>query len=153
MSMIMGYSLLGLFVTAVIGSTIFIPFSVEFLFPLFIAPGVGPYQIVLVASLGSLIGTWVNYWLGAIGAKIIKRRVSGEKIGKAKRLMDRYGWFGLLVIITVPLPIPVDGVTVVPGITRMNFLWFSIVVFAGKVLKYSLFVRLLDQILGIIWVI
>jgi len=42
---------------------------------------------------------------------------------------------------------PVDGVTIIPGITRMNFLWFSAVIFFGKLLKYAFFVGLLNELL------
>lgn len=142
------YGLFGFFLASFIGSTIFLPFAVELFFPIPIAYGLNPYLIVIVTTLGALLGTWINYALGVTGSRIIEKRMDQGKINHAKRIMDRYGWFGLFIIIALPLPIPlpVDPITIIPGITRMNFLEFSIVVFLGKLTKYSIFIGLLDTL-------
>lgn len=145
--MISQWGIFGLLPVSLIGSTIFVPFAVEFFFPALLASGVDPYLIVITAAIGSTLGTFVNYWLGHAGSRYVKRKVDGEGVEKATKLMNRYGWFGLLFIITIPLPIPVDGVTIIPGIARMNFLWFSVVVFFGKLLKYAFFVGLFNRLL------
>jgi len=145
--MIGRWGVFGLLPVSIIGSTIFVPFAIEFFFPALLASGVDPYLIVITAGVGSTLGTFVNYWLGHAGSRYVKKKVDGEKVEKATTLMNRYGWFGLLFIITIPLPIPVDGVTIIPGIARMNFLWFSVVVFLGKLLKYAFFVGLLNELL------
>jgi len=144
------WGIFGLLPASFIGSTIFIPFAIEFFFPALLASGVDPYLIVITAGIGSTIGTFVNYWLGHVGSRYIKKRVDSQRMEKAKKMMDRYGWFGLLLIITIPLPLPVDGVTIIPGITRMNFLWFSLIIFFGKTLKYAFFVGLLNGLLLLI---
>ena len=148
--MISHWGIFGLLPVSIIGSTIFVPFAVEFFFPALLASGVDPYFIVITAAIGSTLGTFVNYWLGHAGSRYVKRRMDGKRVEKATNLMNRYGWFGLLFIITIPLPIPVDGVTIIPGIARMNFLWFSAVVFFGKLLKYAFFVGLLNGLLLLI---
>lgn len=140
--------LLGLFISALIGSTVFIPFSVEALFPLLIRSDVDLYLIVIFASIGSLIGTVVNYLLGCLGSEIIERKVDASKMAHAKKTMDKYGWPGLFIILFLPLPLPVDSLTIFPGIARMNFIEFSIVVFLAKLAKYSLIVGLFNGLLS-----
>jgi len=145
--MINQWGIFGLLPVSLIGSTIFVPFAVEFSFPALLATGVDPHPIVITAAIGSTLGTFVNYWLGHAGSRYVKKKIDRKHTKKAKRLMNRYGWFGLLLIITIPLPLPVDGVTIIPGIARMNFLWFSAVIFFGKLLKYAFFVGLLNELL------
>lgn len=134
------YGLVGLFFVAFIGSTVFLFFPVEAVFFLFLESGIGPFTIVAVATFGSLLGTCVNYLLGFIGSGIIEQRVDHSRIAHAKKLMNRYGWFGLFVVIALPLPtIPVDPITLIPGIARMNFIEFTITVTAAKVVKYAFY--------------
>ena len=141
-------SLIGLFISSLIGSTIFIPFWVEAPLVGLIKLGVNPYLVVIVASIGSLIGTIVNYLLGYLGSGIIKRKVDAGKMDHAKKMMDKYGWSGLFVIILLPLP--VDPITIFPGIARMNFIEFAIVVFLAKLAKYSLIVGLFNSLLSLL---
>jgi len=148
--LIQQWGIFGLLPASLIGSTIFVPFAIEFFFPALLASGADPNLIVITAAVGSTLGTFVNYWLGYAGSRYIKKRVDDQRMERAKRLMDRYGWFGLLLVITIPLPLPVDGVTIIPGITRMNFPRFSLVIFFGKILKYAFFVGLLNGLLLLI---
>ncbi len=140
------YELLGLFIASLIGSTIFVPFTTELILPIAIKSGFSIYQIILVAALGAMVGTWINYGLGFLGSGFIERKIDHNRINDAKRFMNRYGWAGLLFILAVPLPIPVDPITIVPGISRMNFIEFSIVVFIGKVIKFAIFVGIIDSL-------
>lgn len=140
------YELLGLFLASLIGSTIFVPFTTEILFPIVIKSGFDIYHIVFVATLGATFGTWINYGLGFLGSRVIEKRVDHKRIEDAKRFMNRYGWAGLLFILAIPFPLPVDPITIVPGISRMNFIEFSIVVFIGKAIKFSIFVGIIDSL-------
>ncbi|HDI72970.1 MAG TPA: DedA family protein [Candidatus Altiarchaeales archaeon] len=144
--------LLGLFISSLTGSTIFIPLSVEALFPILIRSDLDPYLIVIIASMGALMGTWINYLLGYFGSGIIERKLDSNRIDRAKRIMNKYGWPGLFIIIflPLPLPIPVDPITIFPGIARMNFIEFSIVVFFAKLARYSFFVGIFNSLLGLL---
>lgn len=144
------YELLGLFFASLIGSTIFVPFMTELLFPIAIKSGFDIYHIVFIAALGATFGTWINYGVGFLGSKFIEKRVDHRRIEDAKRFMNRYGWVGLLFLIAIPFPIPVDPITIVPGISRMNFIEFSIVVFIGKLIKFAIFVGIIDSLFTLI---
>lgn len=128
----------GLFIVAFFSSTIFIAFPLEGLFPILLQY-TDAMTMVAVAAAGSLLGTWVNYGLGLLGSKVIKERYEPQQLERAKKLMDKYGWFGLLVVVSIPLPgLPVDPLTIVPGIVRMNPVEFTAAVFIGKLIKYSI---------------
>lgn len=140
--LIMEYGLIGLFSASFIGSTVFLPVFLEGIFPFLLKSGIDPVIVVGVAAVGSLFGTWVNYGLGFLGSSFIVEKFDHNRIGSARRIMNRYGWIGLFVVIAtpLPLPIPVDPITLIPGIARMNFLEFTIVVFAGKLVRYAVWV-------------
>jgi membrane protein YqaA with SNARE-associated domain len=140
------YGLPGLFLASLVGSTIFIFFSVEGLFPFLMTSGIEPLHVIGVATIGSLIGTWINYGLGFIGSGFIEEKFDHGGIEKAHGFMDKYGWAGLFVVIAMPLPlpIPVDPITVIPGVARMNFLEFTAVVIAGKLVKYGFWAGVLS---------
>ena len=142
------YGLLGLFIYSFIGSTIFLPASIDLVLPVVLKTGISPYLILITATFGSLLGTWVNYYLGYMGSKIIDRFVKEEKVIKTKKLMDRYGCAGLLGIMVIPA-FPVDPITILCGISRMNFVEFTIVVFLGKLLKYSFVIGIFEFIIKV----
>lgn len=145
--LIANYGFIGLFLASFLGSTIFFPFAVELFIPLFTFYLKNPYLVVFLLTIGSSLGTCVNYALGFLGAKAIKKRVSKEHLEQARKLTNKYGWPGLLLIIALPFPgLPVDPITIFPGIARMNFHEFIVVVFLGKLIKYSLFVGLFNSL-------
>ena len=139
---VLNYGLDGLFIASAIGSTIFVPFTVELWFPLFLRAGIPRLSVLAYATAGALLGTLVNYALGFYGAKVIQRHAKGEGVVRAKRIMDRYGWLGVFVILVLPIPLPVDALTIVCGLTRMSLIEFTITVLAAKIIKYSLALEL-----------
>lgn len=144
------YGFFGLFIASFLGSTIFLPFAVELVIPPLLFYLKNPYLVVFTVALGSSLGTCVNYGLGFLGASTIKKRVSKERIEHARKLTNKYGWPGLLFIIALPIPgLPVDPLTIFPGIARMNFHEFVVVIFLGKLIKYSIFVGLFDSLFNL----
>jgi membrane protein YqaA with SNARE-associated domain len=139
---IVQYGLPGLFIACFLVSTIFIPFTLELFFPPLIAVGVNPVHILLVAVSGSMLGVWLNYLLGYYGVKLIHNRISKQDLDKAKRIMDRYGWFGLFLVMVLPLPLPTDPLTVLCGMSRMNPIEFTIASAVGKLIKYGISIGL-----------
>jgi membrane protein YqaA with SNARE-associated domain len=146
------YGLAGLFLSSFFGSTIFVPFSVEAIIPILINVHANVFLVIITASVGALMGTWVNYWLGYYASDYIRRKMGDKNIEKAEKVVKKYGWPGLFLIIfmPLPLPIPVDPLTVIPGIARMDFLKFSLVVFLAKLAKYSFVVAVVTGIFNVL---
>jgi len=144
------YGLFGLFLGSFLSSTIFLPLPAE---PLIATAALyfDLYLVVFVATIGSTLGTCVNYGIGFLGEKAVEKRIGKEKILKAQNFMNRYGWPGLLFIIAIPIPgLPVDPITIIPGLAKMRFKEFLVVVFAGKLIKYALFVGLFSEIMHVL---
>jgi membrane protein YqaA with SNARE-associated domain len=140
------YGLAGLFLASLLGSTIFIPFTVEITFPILVAAKVGKMQILFWATLGALCGTCINYEIGSKGIDHAKKYVKEKDILKAKKIMDKYGWIGLLTVMLLPLPLPVDPLTVLCGASKMDKKEFILAVAAGKAIKYAIILGLIKII-------
>jgi membrane protein YqaA with SNARE-associated domain len=145
-SLVIAYGSLGLFASSLLGSTIFFPFAIEILFLPLMKAGVNGYWIVLSASTGSVIGTYINYIIGWYGLKITRLDRGRPRLDKIKKTIDRYGWFGLFIIFAWPLPLPVDPLAIFIGITKMDWRRFIATVFTAKVVRYSLAVGLFSLI-------
>jgi len=137
------YGLIGLFISSLLVSTIFIPFSVELLLPPLLVAGVNPYYVLAVSVLGSTVGVWINYLVGYFGIHVAHKYVKEEDIHKAKKVMDKYGWLGVFFALGFPLPIPTDPLTVLCGMSEMNPIEFTFAVLLGKLLKYSIAIRVI----------
>jgi membrane protein YqaA with SNARE-associated domain len=151
-SLIVHYGIAGLFVSSLLGSTIFIPFSVEAVLPVMVGLKLDLVQIIIVATIGATIGTCVNYGIGYFATELVEKRLGRDNIKKAKELMDKHGWPGLFLILVapIPLPIPVDPLTVIPGLAKMNFSEFTLVVFCAKLIKYSIFVAVFTGVINLL---
>ncbi len=146
-SLVVDYGLVGLFAVSAMGATIIIPFSAELAFPILLSAGVAKMPILMAATLGAYLGTAFNYWLGHKGGEIALKKMKKEDLEKAKRFMDHYGLFGVMVVMIIPLPLPVDPITILCGVAKMNFLSFSVATFLGKGIKYGILLWLLSAVL------
>ncbi|MBD3262370.1 MAG: hypothetical protein GF334_12025 [Candidatus Altiarchaeales archaeon] len=142
--LIQRYGLLGLLFASIAGSTIFLPFPVEVFLPLVASARIGLLEIILTASIGSVIGTLINYGVGFMGIKIAYRKNLRQELKKSKRFVEKHGYIGLFVLLILPLPLPVDPLTVLAGVWRMDLRRFTLVVFTAKILKYSFTLRFFD---------
>ncbi len=132
------YGLIGIFLASAAGSTIFLPLSAELTFPILVAANVNRLAILVAATLGALAGTLVNYWLGYRGVKLADKHLKKDDLETARRIMNRYGWIGVMAALAVPLPLPIDPLTILCGITRMDLKEFVAAVAIGKAIKYAL---------------
>jgi membrane protein YqaA with SNARE-associated domain len=143
------YGLPGLFATSAIGSTIFVPWSVEAVLALLVPTGLSPVLLVLVAATGSFVGNSFNYAIGYYGAgwvekKFMKNKRQKEEIKKLEEITGKYGWVGLFILLSLPIPLPTDALTVLGGAGKMKLPLFIPVIFFSKFIKYSIVVGLLN---------
>ena len=115
----------------------FLPFSSEaVMLALLCATDMDPVTIVASATLGNVLGSMFNYYLGRLGSKdIVARwcRIKPERMDKAQAYVMKYGaWMGLLTFI----PILGSALAISLGLLRANapLTWLS--VFVGKSLRY-----------------
>jgi len=141
------FGLFGLFIVSGLGATIFIPFSAEMSFPVLVGASIPDLHILAAATGGAYIGTVINYAIGYKGGKYALKDVAEKDLKKAQDMMNKYGWFGIMGAMVIPLPLPVDPITILCGIARMDFLRFSAAIIAGKGLKYAILLGILAFIL------
>jgi membrane protein YqaA with SNARE-associated domain len=126
----------GLFLAAFLAATV-IPAQSEALLVALLAQGRhAAWLLVGVASLGNVLGSIVNWWLGR-GLEQFKGRrwfpVSEAALAKAQARYARYGRWSLLLSW---VPIIGDPITVVAGVMRERLWVFTLLVGLAKTLRY-----------------
>jgi membrane protein YqaA with SNARE-associated domain len=94
------------------------------------------WLLILVASIGNVLGSVVNWFLGRFIAHFEDRRwfpVKRNQIAKAERWYQRYGYWSLLLSWA---PIVGDPLTVVAGVLREPLPVFLVLVTIAKVGRY-----------------
>ncbi|TGE83710.1 hypothetical protein C7Y70_08910 [Pseudoalteromonas sp. KS88] len=127
---------LTLFFTAFISATL-LPSSSEIVLTAMITKGDYVLWLLWVsATIGNVLGSCVNYWLGTHVMRFKDRRwfpVSQQGIEKAQIRFQKYGVYSLLL---AWLPIIGDPLTVVGGIFKVRWWTFLWLVTLGKGARY-----------------
>ncbi|WP_339687571.1 YqaA family protein [uncultured Pseudoalteromonas sp.] len=129
---------LTLFFTAFISATL-LPSSSEVVLTAMVTKG--EYLLWLLwlsATVGNVLGSCVNYWLGTQVIRFKDRKwfpVSQASIDKAAEHFEKYGVYSLLL---AWLPIIGDPLTVVGGIFKVRWWTFLWLVTLGKGARYLL---------------
>ncbi len=124
-----------LFFMSFLASTL-LPLGSEWLLVMMLTGGYDPLSTVATATVGNYLGAVVTYLIGIAGGNwLIERvlRVSPEQQERAHGYYRRYGAFSLLFSW---LPIVGDPLCLVGGMLRVNFGLFSLLVAAGKLIRY-----------------
>lgn len=126
---------LSLFASAFLAATI-LPFYSEIVLVGLFEAGYEPWLLVLVASIGNVLGAVVNWILG-VYLQHFKNRpwfyFSEKQINQAQRWFQRYGYWTLLF---AWLPIGGDALTLIAGIMRVRLSVFLLLVSIGKTGRY-----------------
>lgn len=126
----------GLFASAFLAATLIPAQSESVLVYLTMTGHYSTALLVAIASLGNILGSVVNWYLGRGVTRYRHRRwfpVSSEKLGKAQDWYARYGRWSLLASW---LPIIGDPLTVVAGVMREPLASFIAIVTLAKFGRY-----------------
>jgi len=129
----LGY--LGLFVAAFIAATI-LPLSSEVVLSALLLNGLSPAVLVVIATVGNVLGSLTNYALGYWASKGATKKwlkISEEELVRAEQRFSKYGMLSLCL---AWVPVIGDPLTVIAGVLRIRLLWFVILVTAGKLMRY-----------------
>ena len=129
-----------LFFSAFISATL-LPLGSEALLIYDIKAGYNIYLLLFFATLGNILGSVLNYYLGLKGEEYLvdKKLVKQKYIDSSKIYFDRFGAFSLLF---AWLPIIGDPITFIAGVLRYDFRKFLVLVVISKFSRY-LFIALI----------
>ena len=126
--------LIGLFLSAFLSATL-LPMGSEVILASLLLQGGAPVMLIVVATLGNVLGSLVNYAMGYWANQGWLARQKPGVMARAEQRFRRYGRWSLLL---AWVPIIGDPLTLIAGILRVNLLWFVGLVTIGKALRYLL---------------
>lgn len=127
-------SYFSLFLTSFASATL-LPGGSEALFVYLLSEHLSPILLLLVATLGNTLGSFVNYILGkyATDFALSKGYIKAKHLTKASSLFEKYSAWSLLFSW---LPIIGDPLTFVAGIVRYAWWKFLLIVCFAKLARY-----------------
>ena len=135
------YGLPALFFLSLLAATL-VPMGSEWLLLSLLFQGFSPVQVVVVATLGNVLGACITYGIGVWGSEFLMKkllRVDEKQSTRAMALYQRYGPFSLLLSW---LPVIGDPLCLAAGVLRLQPLLFLLPVVTGKLARYT-FIALL----------
>ena len=127
---------LSLFIISFLAATI-LPFSSELtLAGLIATSNYDNIFLLIVASLGNILGSVVNWILGFYSRQLSKKKwfpFKDEQIERSSKWFNKFGRWSLLF---AWVPIIGDPLTLAAGLLRVKFIEFLILVTIGKVSRY-----------------
>lgn len=140
------YGYVGMFLASLLAGSVF-PFSSEAVMAGLLAAGLNPWPLVVYGTIGNVMGSLFNYFIGTLGRlDWIEKylHVKPDKLDRAQRLMAQYGvWIGFFAF----LPIIGSAIAIVLGLVRAN-IWVTLFSFTlGKIFRYLLIIYGMNLIL------
>lgn len=125
----------GLFIAAFLAATV-LPLSSEIVLSALLLSGLSPITLVIIATVGNVLGSITNYALGYWASLVVVKkwlRMSEDDFVKAEQRFKKYGIASLFF---AWVPIIGDPLTVMAGVLRIRVKVFLILVTVGKLLRY-----------------
>lgn len=133
------YGYLGMTIAAFLAGSVF-PFSSEAVMVSLQLAGLEPWPLFLSATVGNVVGSMFNYWIGTFGRmEWIEKylHISAEKVNRTREWIDGRGaWIGTLCF----LPILGSVLSVTLGYMRANPYTTFMSISVGKAMRYAIII-------------
>ncbi|UZW58903.1 YqaA family protein [Lysobacter enzymogenes] len=126
---------LGLFLIAFIAATL-LPAQSEAALAAAIVEGYAPWLLVAAATVGNVLGSAVNWWLGRELNRFGDRRWFPVKPAQLARARGWYGRYGRWSLLLSWVPVIGDPLTLVAGVMREPLRTFVPLVAFAKLARY-----------------
>ncbi len=126
---------LGLFISAFLAATI-LPMSSEVILVALLLSEINPVILVVVATIGNVLGSLANYGIGFLGGTFLQRHVLKISESEFERSEQRFRKLGVWSLLFAWVPIIGDPLTLIAGVLRVNILLFLFLVTLGKFGRY-----------------
>lgn len=144
---LIAYGYTGMGVAAFVAGSVF-PFSSETLLAGLQLAGLQPWPLFASATIGNVLGSMFNYWVGSLGkVEWIEKylHVKREKVEKTQQwLQGRGAWMGFFCF----LPVLGSALSVTLGYMRANVGFSFISILFGKAIRYGILIMILNMVKG-----
>lgn len=123
------WGLIGLFSSCFLSATI-LPFPSEITFIYFLQSDYSTWIVLLVATIGNSLGGITNYYIGALGHKMLQKN---KRNSKAYQVIER---FGVWAALGAWLPFIGDPIMLGLGFFQTKKTLTFIIMTVGKFLRY-----------------
>lgn len=127
---------LGLFAAAFIAATL-LPAQSEGVLVALLLAGYVPWLLVLVASVGNVLGSTVNWWIGREVTRFADRRWFPVKPAALARAQAWYARYGRWTLLLSWMPVIGDPLTLAAGVMREPLRVFLPLVALAKTTRYA----------------
>jgi membrane protein YqaA with SNARE-associated domain len=94
---------------------------------------------VLLASLGSAVGSMVPYWIGRKGGEpLLLKKISHERLEQLRDRYESWEFFSIMVPAMLPPPTPMKLIILAAGAFEMRPSVFALAIFLGRMLRFSI---------------
>lgn len=133
------YGYWGMLIASFIAGSVF-PWSSEAIMIGLLAAGLDPEGLIIYGTVGNVLGSMFNYWIGSFGRiDWIEKylHVKKESLDRAERFMNGHGaWIGFFAF----LPLLGSAIAILLGLMRANIPITVISMTLGKLLRYIILV-------------
>lgn len=129
------YGLAGLFVVCFVASTLY-PLGSEAFVLGFVALDFDPGQVLVVASIGNILGSLSTYYLAYFGGYRLVERFSPQALSRIESLRSRIHKYGFFYACFVFLPFLGDVFAMALGLVRYSQVLSILGIALGKILRY-----------------
>ncbi len=134
-----GYGYTGMFIASLLAGSV-LPFSSEAVMVGLMAAGLDPWVLAFYGTIGNVLGSMFNYWVGHMGKTEWFERylhVKPRDMERAERFMAGRG---ALMGFFAFLPVIGSAITILLGLMRANLLITFLAVTAGKIVRYLILI-------------
>jgi len=114
-------------------------------------PGVKDFLLIYLSSrnpgyawlyaagciIGTVAGSFVIYYLGRTGARLLKRKPSDQEIGRAKKWLIRNDFLTVFVASMLPPPLPLKPILLGSGALRISPFRFALALFLAGAFRFG----------------
>ena len=133
------YGYWGMLIASFIAGSVF-PWSSEAIMLGLLAAGLDPEGLIIYGTIGNVLGSMFNYWVGSFGRiDWIEKylHVKKESLDRAERFMNGHGaWIGFFAF----LPLLGSAIAILLGLMSANIPITVISMTLGKLLRYIILV-------------
>ena len=146
METLIEYGYIGVFIASFLAATI-LPFSSEIVLTGVLVGGATYWPCMIAATTGNFIGGMTCYWLGMIGKIEWIKKYLRLDISKLQNIQEKIKNRGAWVSFFVFLPGIGDFIAVALGFMRANVWIVAAFMFAGKALRYVIWMEMVYRVI------